>query len=60
MVNAKRGTIYDSTGKYVLAVSSTAYTITINPTNIKQANKEKVAKAFCDIFSLNYDDVLKK
>lgn len=60
MVNAKRGTIYDSTGKYILAVSSTAYTITINPTNIKQANKEKVAKAFCDIFSLNYDDVLKK
>lgn len=60
MVNAKRGTIYDSTGKYILAVSSTAYTITINPTNIKQSNKEKVAKAFCDIFSLDYEDVIKK
>ena len=59
-INAKRGTIYDSTGKYVLAVSSTAYTITINPTNIKKDDKEKVAKAISDIFSVDYDKVLKK
>lgn len=38
-VNSKRGTIYDATGKYILAVSSTAYTITANPTNISEKIK---------------------
>lgn len=59
-INAKRGTIYDSTGKYILAVSSTVSTITINPTNISKENKEKVAKALSDIFELDYETVLKK
>ncbi len=59
-VSAKRGTIYDSTGKYILAVSSTAYQITINPTNISKENKEKVARALSDIFELDYEKVLKK
>ena len=59
-INAKRGTIYDSTGKYILAVSSTAYTVTVNPTNIRKENKEKVSKALSDIFSLDYETVLKK
>ena len=58
--NAKRGTIFDSTGKYILAVSSTAYTVTVNPTNIRKENKEKVSKALSDIFSLDYETVLKK
>lgn len=30
-INPKRGTIYDSTGKNILAVSSTVETITVNP-----------------------------
>ena len=59
-VSAKRGTIYDSTGKYILAVSSTAYQITINPTNISKENKEKVARVLSDIFELDYEKVLKK
>ena len=59
-VSAKRGTIYDSTGKYTLAVSSTVSSITINPTNISKDNKEKVAKALADIFELDYEKVLKK
>ena len=59
-VSAKRGTIYDSTGKYILAVSSTAYQITINPTNIPKENKERVARALSDIFKLDYEKVLKK
>ena len=59
-VSAKRGTIYDSTGKYILAVSSTAYQITINPTNIPKENKEKVARTLSDIFELDYEKVLKK
>ena len=59
-INAKRGTIYDSTGRYILAVSSTVSTITVNPTNISKENKEKVAKALSDIFELDYEKVFKK
>ena len=59
-INAKRGTIYDSTGKYILAESATAYTISVNPTNILEVNKEKLAKKLCEIFELDYDKVLKK
>ena len=59
-INAKRGTIYDSTGKYELAVSSTVSTITVNPMNISKENKEKVAKAMTEIFGLDYEKVLKK
>ena len=60
VINAKRGTIYDSTGKYILAESSTAYTVTVNPTNIKSENKEKIATKLTEIFDLDYDAVLKK
>ena len=38
-INPKRGTILDSTGKKILAVSSTVETVTINPGNIA---KEKL------------------
>ena len=30
-INPKRGTIYDSTKKYILAISSTVETVTVNP-----------------------------
>ena len=59
-INPKRGTIYDATGKNILAVSATVETVTINPVNIKEENKEKVAKAFSDIFELDYKKTLKK
>lgn len=67
IISPKRGSIYDSTGK-VLATSASVDTITINPQKIKdtknsdntQALKEKVAKAFSDIFGLDYDETLKK
>ena len=59
-ISAKRGSIYDSTWKYILAVSSTAYQITINPTNITKDNKEKVARALSDICELDYEKTLKK
>ena len=58
-INPKRGTIFDRDGNE-LAVSSTVYTVTINPTNIKDENKEKVAKAISDIFELDYEKILKK
>ena len=59
-VNPKRGTIYDCTGKNVLATSATVYTVTVNPVNIAENNKEKVAEGLSKIFELDYDKVLKK
>ena len=66
IISPKRGSIYDSTGK-VLATSATVDTITINPENIKAkksedtpALKEKLAKEFSDLFSLDYNETLEK
>ncbi len=59
-ITAKRGTIYDSTGKYILAVSSSVESVNVNPTNISAENKEKVAQALSNIFELDYEKVLKK
>ena len=59
-IAAKRGTIYDCTGKYILAESSSVESVSVNPTNISDENKEKVAKALSDIFELDYETVLKK
>lgn len=59
-VNPKRGRILDRSGKIELAISASTETISINPTNIKAQNKEKVARALSDIFELDYEKVLKK
>ena len=59
-INPKRGTLYDATGKNVLAVSSTVETVTINPGNISKENKEKVAKKLSELFELDYEKILKK
>lgn len=59
-INPKRGTIYDATGKNVLAVSSTVETVSVNPGNIDKKDKEKVAKILSDIFELDYEKTLKK
>ncbi|MGN1270061.1 MAG: peptidoglycan D,D-transpeptidase FtsI family protein, partial [Clostridia bacterium] len=59
-INPRRGTIYDATGKVILAVSSTVETVTVNPVNISKDNKEKVATALSQIFELNYETVYKK
>lgn len=59
-INPKRGTLYDATGKKVLAVSSTVETVTINPGNISKENKEKVAKKLSELFELDYEKILKK
>ena len=59
-INPKRGTIYDSTGKTILAVSSTVETVSVTPTTIKKEDREKIAKALSQIFELDYENVIKK
>ena len=59
-INPKRGTIYDSSGREVLAVSSTVETVTVNPGNIDKKDKEKVAKKLSELFELDYEKILKK
>lgn len=59
-VNPKRGTIYDATGKHIIAVSSTVETVTVNPGNISKENKEKVAHKLAELFELDYETILKK
>ena len=68
IISPKRGSIYDSTGN-VLATSASVDTITINPGKIKDSKddeektkilKEKVAKAFSEIFELDYEETLEK
>ena len=58
-INPKRGTIYDS-NMTQLAVSSTVYTVTVNPTNINNDRKELIAKKMSELFNLDYEMVLKK
>lgn len=59
-VTASRGTIYDRSGKNILAQSSTVETVTVNPVNIAAENKEKVARILADIFELDYERILKR
>ena len=59
-ITPKRGTIYDATGKNVLATSASVETVTINPVNIDANKKEDLINAFCNIFDLDYDTVAKK
>jgi len=71
LISPKRGTIYDSTGKS-LAISADVDTVSIFPNSIvvKESGKideektkylkEKVAKAFSEIFSLDYNETLEK
>lgn len=58
-ISAKRGNIYDSTGK-LLAASAQVDTISVNPSKIKDENKEKLAQAFVNIFELDYNEVINK
>ena len=59
-ISPKRGTIYDTTGTEIFAVSSTVQKVTVNPVNISKQNKEKVAKKLSEIFELDYEKVYSK
>lgn len=58
-VKASRGTIYDSKGNK-LALSVSANTLSVAPTNIKKEDKEKIAKDIAEIIDEDYDKVLNK
>lgn len=71
LINAKRGTIYDYTGK-AIAISANVDTVTVNPEyiNVKKNNKideektkakkSEIAQKFAEIFELNEEEVLAK
>lgn len=59
-INPKRGTIYDSTGKRILAISSTVRCVTVNPVNIQEEDKEKVSRALSEILGVDYEKTLAK
>lgn len=67
IISPNRGAIYDSTGK-PLAISAEVDTVTINPQKFIVEDseeetiilQEKVAKAFSEIFELEYDEVYSK
>ena len=59
-IGSRRGTIYDSTGKNILAVSSTVYTVTVNPMKVDNSKKEDLAKELSEIFELDYQKVIKR
>ena len=59
-VEAKRGTIYDSTGAKILAQSISTNIVTAVPSNIEKDNRETVAQNIAQILGLEKDEVLSK
>ena len=59
-IGSRRGTIYDCSGKNILAISSTVYTVTVNPMKIENSQKEELARKLSEIFELDYEKTLKK
>ena len=59
-ITASRGTIYDRTEKNILAQSSSVEIVSVNPVNIQDSDKEKVAKMLSEIFEIEYENVLNK
>ena len=61
-VEAKRGTIYDSTGEKVLAQSISVNVVTAIPKNVgsDSQKREAIAKDIAEILEINADDVVSK
>ncbi len=59
-VEAKRGTIYDTTGEKILAQSISTNIITAVPSSVNKDKKEEIAQNLADILQSDKDEILKK
>lgn len=59
IISPKRGAIYDINGK-ALAISENVDTVSINPSKIKNEQKEFIAQGLSEIFELDYEETLTK
>ncbi|MBQ2668930.1 MAG: PASTA domain-containing protein [Clostridia bacterium] len=55
-----RGTVYDVTGKKVLAQSASVWTVVLEPNYIKDGDEVKIASGLARILDLDYEEVLEK
>lgn len=58
-ISAKRGTIYDANGE-TLAMSYETDKIYLDPTNVKDENKEAIAQKLSEILEIDYQELLDK
>ncbi len=58
--NPRRGTIYDATGRKILAVSGSVESVTVNPVNIRKDDKERLARKLSELFDLDYEKIITK
>ena len=56
-ISAKRGNIYDSTGK-ALAMSYETDKVSISPSDVSEENRPYVAQGLANIFGLDYNELL--
>lgn len=59
-VEAKRGTIYDTTGEKILAQSISTNIVTAVPNSVNKEKKEEIAQNLAQILELSKDEVLEK
>ena len=59
-VEAKRGTIYDTTGERILAQSISTNIVTAVPNSVNKDKKEEIAQNLAKILELDKDEILNK
>ena len=59
-VEAKRGTIYDTTGEKILAQSISTNIVTAVPSSVNKDKKEEIAQNLAGILQSDKDEILKK
>lgn len=59
-VEAKRGTIYDTTGERILAQSISTNIVTAVPNSVNKDKKEEIAQNLSKILELDKDEILNK
>ena len=59
-VEAKRGTIYDTTGEKILAKSISTNIVTAVPNSVNKDKKEEIAQNLAQILEISKDEVLEK